>query len=93
MSIETQPSPDGEYFQHSLVGIADSEPSRNFTDSATDLERLQAGDAYPMVTAWQDGDGSWAIEVSLWSSNESPSFEEIASLNGTLAEVIASTRT
>jgi len=92
MKIETQPSPDGQYFQHSLTGETQTEPAAQFTDSVADLERLQEGDLYPMVTAWQDGDGSWAIEVSLWSSNESPSFEEIASLNGTLAEVIASTR-
>ena len=91
MSIETQPSPDGEYFQHSLVGIADSEPSHNFTDSATDLERLQAGDVYPMVTSWQEG-AVWVIEVSLWSQNKSPSAEEIASLHGTLTDVKASTR-
>ena len=92
MNIETQPSPDGQYFQHSLTGGTQTEPAAQFTDSVADLERLQAGDSYPMVTATPDSKGGWIIEVSLWSQNENPSFEEIASLNGTLAEVIASSR-
>ena len=93
MDIETQPSPDGQYFQHTLEGKAEAEPASQFTDSLNDLERLQAGDSYPMVTSWQEGDSSWTVEVSLWSQNETPSNEETASLIGTLAEVIASTRT
>jgi len=91
MTIKSRPNPDGEYFQHTLEGKVKAEPALQFTDSLLDIERLSEGGSYPMVTAWQEGDGSWAIEVSLWSQNENPSFEEIASLNGTLAEVIAST--
>jgi hypothetical protein len=75
-----------------LVGMADAKPATQFTDSALELDRLQSGDSYPMVSAWQEGDGSWTIEVSLWSSNESPSPGEASSLRGTLAEIIASTK-
>ena len=92
MTIKSRPNPDGEYFQHTLEGKAEAEPASQFTDSLNDLERLQVGDAYPMVSAWQEGDGSWTIEVSLWSSNESPSPGEASSLRGTLAEIIASTK-
>lgn len=91
MNVETQPSPDGRYFQHTLMGRAQAEPSAKFTDSVADLERLSEGDSYPMVSAWQEGT-DWLISVSLWSENESPSPEEIATLKGTLAEVVASTR-
>lgn len=92
MTIETQPSPDGEFFQHTLTGKAEAEPADHFTDSLLDIERLSEGSSYPMVSAWQEGDGSWTIEVSLWSSNESPSPGEASSLRGTLAEIIASTK-
>jgi hypothetical protein len=92
MNIETVPSPDGAHWQHTLEGKAEAEPASQFTDSLNDLERLQAGDSYPMVTSWQEGDSRWTVEVSLWSQNKTPSDEESASLNGTLAEVIASTK-
>ncbi len=91
MNVETQQSPDGRYFQHTLTGKARAEPAGAFTDSVADLERLESADSYPMVTAWQEGSG-WLISVSLWSQNESPSPEEIASIAGTLAEVLASVR-
>lgn len=93
MTIASIPSPDGNYWQHVIAGMVDREPADHFTDSLNDLERLQEGDAYPMVTSWQEVDSSWTVEVSLWSQNETPSNEETASLIGTLAEVIASTRT
>lgn len=92
MNTKCSPSPDGEYFQHTIMGKAEAEPATQFTDSLNDLERLQTGDVYPMVSAWQEGDSGWTVEVSLWSKNETPSDEESASLNGTLAEVLASTK-
>jgi len=90
MNIETQPSPDGAFFQHSITGEVDREPPKNFTDTIIDLQRIESGDNYPIVTSWQEG-ANWVIEVSLWSQNPSPSAEEIASLTGSFAEVIAST--
>ena len=91
MTIETNPSPDGRHFQHTITGKAEATPAPQFTDSLLDIERLSEGSSFPMVTAWQEG-ADWLISVSLFSQNESPSPEEIASLNGTLAEVIASTK-
>jgi len=92
MTITSCPSPDETYWQHTLTGKAEAEPAAQFTDSVADLERLQAGDSYPMVTATPDGKGGWIIEVSLWSQNENPSPGEASSLRGTLAEIIASTK-
>jgi hypothetical protein len=92
MNIETLPSPDGEYFQHSLTGYADSEPNLAFSEALADLERLESGDSYPMVIVAPDAD-RWVVEVSLWSPNTVPSAEEAASLQGTLIEVVASSRT
>lgn len=66
-------------------------PADHFTDSVLDLQRLSEGTVYPMVSAWETEDG-WGIEVSLWSENESLSAEEVAALEGTLAEVLASVR-
>jgi len=91
MTIETLPSPDGEHFQHSLTGYADSEPGAVFSDALADLGRLQTGDSYPMVTIVPDADRC-VVEVSLWSPNAVPSAEEAASLQGTLSEVIASSK-
>jgi hypothetical protein len=54
MTIQTHPSSDGGHFQHSLTGYADSEPSEVFSDALADLERLQSGDSYPMVTVVPD---------------------------------------
>lgn len=91
MSIETQRCPDGRSFTHRVTAWAAGPPAAYFTDSVADLERLSGGDSYPMVSAWETPDG-WGIEVSLWSENESPSSEERAALEGTLAEVLASVR-
>lgn len=68
-------------------------PADHFTDSVLDLERYESGPTYglPMVTAWETDDG-WGVEVTLWSENESPTPEEVAALEGTLSEVLASTR-
>jgi len=91
MTIETNPSPDGRHFQHTITGKAEATPAPQFTDSLLDIERLLEGSSFPMVTVWQEG-ADWLISVSLWSPNETPSPEEIASLTGGLAEVIASAR-
>lgn len=91
MNIESVPGPDGRSFTHRVTAWAAGPPADHFTDSVLDLERMSAGDRYPMVLAWETEDG-WGIEVSLWSENESPSAEEVAALEGTLAEVLASVR-
>lgn len=91
MNIESVPCPDGRSFTHRVTAHAGGPPADRFTDSILDLERLSAGDSYPMVSAWETPDG-WGIEVSIWSENESPSSEERAALEGTLAEVLASVR-
>lgn len=44
-----------------------------------------------MVTVVPDAD-RWVVEVSLWSPNAVPSAEEAAFLQGTLSEVIASSK-
>jgi len=91
MTITSSPSPDGHNWQHSVTTHSAGRPAPHFTDSLLDIERLSEGSSYPMVTAWQEG-ADWLISVSLWSPNETPSPEEIASLTGGLAEVIASAR-
>ena len=77
---------------HSLTGYSVKPPAPYFTDSLRDIERLAAGDTsgIPMVNAWENED-DWEIEVTLWSENANPNMNEIAALEGTLAEVIAST--
>jgi hypothetical protein len=68
-------------------------PADHFTDALLGLERVAAGERFvlPMVTAWEADDG-WGIEVSLWSENSQPTADEVAALEGTLAEVLASVR-
>lgn len=92
VTITSRPQPDGKIFTHSVTGFADRQPAPYFTDALRDVERLAGGDTsgIPMVNAWEDNTG-WAIEVTLWSTNASPTMDEIAALEGTLAEVIAST--
>jgi hypothetical protein len=91
MTGETLPSPDNNFFQHSLTGHADSEPNTVFSDTLADLERLDSGDSYPMVSVVPESD-RWIVEVSLWIPNIVPSAEETASLHGTLVEVVASSK-
>lgn len=79
MSITTQPKPDGTTFTQCVMAHAAGPPADHFADSLLDIER------------WSEG-SSWTVEVSLWSQNKTPSDEESASLNGTLIEVIASTK-
>ena len=94
MSIATRPQPDGHTFVHSLLGHAASAPESRYIDAVVDLERMADGShGLPLVEAWEAADGTWGIEVSLWSSNARPDVSEVAALEGTLAEVLASVRT
>lgn len=92
MSIVTRPGPDGRLFTHSLMAHAVGPPAEHFTDAILDLERLSTTPGLPMVSAWEANDGSWGIEVSLLSENAEPTMAEVASIEGTLAEVLASVR-
>lgn len=93
MSITTRPQPDGQTFSHSLMGHCASKPDERFSDSLLDLGRMEQGSyGLPMVQAWEAEDKTWGVEVTIWSSNETPTLEEIAALNGTLNEVLSSTR-
>ena len=94
VTVTSRPQPDGNFYSHSVTAKSDKPPAPYFTDSLRDIERLAAGDTsgIPMVNVWENEDG-WEIEVTLWSENVNPTVHEIAALEGTLAEVIASTRT
>lgn len=91
MNIESRPQPDGQTWQHIITAHSAGRPADHFTDSLLDLERLSAGPTYglPMVTAWETN-GGYDIEVTLWSESPEPSADEVAALEGTLAEVLAS---
>lgn len=67
-------------------------PAHYFTDSVLNLEHLSKGTAFPLLAAWEAGDGAWGIKVSLCSAIESPTAEQVTSIEGTLAEVLASVR-
>lgn len=62
-------------------------PADHFADAVLDLER--DGD-YPMVAAWEAADGTWGIEVTVHNDRATPNADDVATLEGTLAEVIAS---
>lgn len=91
--MTSRPQPDGGVYSHSVTGYSDRPPAPYFTDSLRDIERLASGDTsgIPMVNAWETEEG-WEIDVTLWSENANPTVNEIAALEGTLAEVIASTK-
>jgi hypothetical protein len=91
--VISRPQPEGGVYAHSVTGHSAKPPAPYFTDSLRDIERLSAGDTsgIPLVNAWESEDG-WEFEVTLWSENAYPNVQEIAALEGTLAEVIASTR-
>lgn len=93
MTITSRPQPDGNLFTHSVTGFADRQPASYFTDELRDVERLAGSDTsgIRMVNSWKDHT-EWAIEVTLWSTNVNPTVDEIAALEGTLAEVVASTK-
>lgn len=93
MSITTRPGPDGRLFSHSVIGHAASQPDERYTDAVLDLERMEQGShGLPAVDAWEAADGTWGVEVTVWSSNPEPTPEEVAALEGTLSEVLASTK-
>lgn len=89
IGIESRPGPDGRNFSHSVMAHVAGPPADHFTDSVLDLERSSD---YPMVTAWETDDG-WGIEVTVYNERPLPDTDDIATLEGTLAEVIASVRT
>jgi len=88
MSIESRPGPDGRAFSHSVTAHVQGPPADHFSDAVLDLER---DSDYPMVTAWETTDG-WGIEVTLYNDRPTPNADDVAALEGTLAEVIASVR-
>lgn len=89
MSIESRPGPDGRNFSHSVMTHVAGPPAVYFTDSVLDLERSSD---YPLVAAWQT-DSGWSIEVTVYNERPVPDADDIAALEGTIAEVIASVRT
>jgi hypothetical protein len=93
MTVISRPQPDGSMYSHSITGYSAKPPAAYFTDSCRDIERLATGDTsgVPMVNVWESEEG-WEIEVTLWSENANPTVNEIAALEGTLAEVIASSK-
>lgn len=91
--ISTRPQPDGHTFAHSLLGHCARQPDERYTDAVLDLQRLETGNhGLPMVVAWEADDGTWGVEVTLWSTNARPDSSEVSALEGTLAEVLASVR-
>lgn len=90
MNIETGPGPDGHIFRHSVMGQAYSEPDPRFADALLDIEERSPD--YPQVAVWEAIDGTFGVEVAVWSSSETPTRNEAAALNGTLAEILASSR-
>jgi hypothetical protein len=89
VNIETQPAPDGKIFRHSIFGNSDHQPDGRLSDALLDLEHR---DGFPQVTVWETDDGTWGVEVTVWDHNEEATPEQVAALEGTLAEVIASSR-
>lgn len=89
MSIETRPSPDGQNFSHSVMAHVQGPPADHFSDAVLDLER---DSHYPMVAAWEAADGTWGVEVTVYNDRPTPNADDVAALEGTLAEVIASGR-
>ena len=90
VNIERRPGPDGLTFRHSVMCHAYSEPDSRFSDAILDIEERSSD--YPQVAIWETDDGTWGVEVALWSNAETLTADEIAALNGTLDEVLASTR-
>ncbi|MCG3770093.1 MAG: hypothetical protein JW384_01233 [Nitrosomonadaceae bacterium] len=92
-TVTSRPQPDVSVYSHSVTGCAAKPPAPHFTDSLRDIERLAAGDTsgIPMVNVWENEEG-WETEVTLWSVNSNPTVNEIAALEGTLAGVIASSK-
>lgn len=94
MGIETQPGPDGSLFTHRVTAHTGGPPSGVFTDSILDLERQAEGTTYPIVAAWETAAmGGWGIEVMVINDRPVPNADDVAALEGTLAEVLASVRT
>lgn len=93
MFIETQPMPDG-LFQHLVTANTQNQPAGYFSDSVLALERLTENPSlgYPMVTSYEANDGTWGVEVMLFSANPHPNKEEESILFGTLTEVLASAK-
>lgn len=93
VGISTRPQPDGHTYAHSLLGHCARQPDERYTDAVLDLQRLETDNhGLPMVVAWEADDGTWGVEVTLWSSNPQPDASERAALAGTLNEVLANTR-
>lgn len=87
MSITTRPNPSSDLYTHSVIGHASGQPAEHLTDSIADLSRPSD---YPMVTVWEADDGTWGVEVALLNERPTPNAEDIAALEGTLTEVLAS---
>ena len=88
------PSPDGSTFRHSLTAQTLREPASIYTDALADLERLESGSIFPMVTTYPTlpADGTWTVEVSIITGSSELSAEQSATLAGTLAEFVAATK-
>lgn len=89
MSITSRPNPSSDLFTHSIAAHASGPPAEHFADS---IAALSQPSDYPMVTAWECEDGTYGIEVSLLNERPTPNAEDVAALEGTLAETLASVR-
>jgi len=84
--MHTRPTPTGH--QHYLDVRLRHAPASRHTDPLAALDDMEAGLTQPVVEMTeQHADGSGRVRVSVFSDNPQPSLDEVAAIDGLIAEL------
>ena len=87
----TRSLPGGGY-QHTVAISLTHCPPVAFVDSVAGLDNLEAGWAFPLVEVAEETDRGFTVLVSVFGDEPEPTPQELADLDGTVAELMWSDR-